>query len=277
MRTFMRYPGGRIKALTFSFDDGLEADRPLIDIFRKYGLKGAFNINTYPLGMIPGVLTEDQAASLYLPDQEVAMHGHTHAFMELLKDEHRFFEILENRRRLENIFKMPIRGFALPWGTYAPDTPELLRKAGCAYNRTTNSTHGFGFPEDLMVWNPTMHFKDKERDAIRDSFLSGDVVAQSPYKRTPWVLYIWGHSCELSGDEWEEFDKYCASLAGRDEVWYATNIEIADCADAYERLIFTLDGSCVYNPSAHDIWFEYVKDYTDFRTVCVKSGETLRL
>ena len=34
------------KAITFSYDDGIEQDLPLLQILRDYGLKGTFNLNT---------------------------------------------------------------------------------------------------------------------------------------------------------------------------------------------------------------------------------------
>ena len=34
------------KALTFSYDDGIEQDRKLVEIFNKYGMKATFNLNT---------------------------------------------------------------------------------------------------------------------------------------------------------------------------------------------------------------------------------------
>ena len=43
---FMRFPGGRAKALTLSYDDGVVQDIRLIDIMRRHGLKGTFNINS---------------------------------------------------------------------------------------------------------------------------------------------------------------------------------------------------------------------------------------
>lgn len=41
----MRYPGGKAKAVTFSYDDGVIQDRRLAELFDKYGLKGTFNFN----------------------------------------------------------------------------------------------------------------------------------------------------------------------------------------------------------------------------------------
>ena len=39
------FPGGAFKVLTMSYDDGKVADRRLISIFNKYGIKGTFHIN----------------------------------------------------------------------------------------------------------------------------------------------------------------------------------------------------------------------------------------
>ena len=36
---FMRFPGGVQRALTLSYDDGVEQDARLIEIMKKYGLK----------------------------------------------------------------------------------------------------------------------------------------------------------------------------------------------------------------------------------------------
>ncbi len=40
------FPGFRTKALTFSYDDGTLQDRRLAALFRKYGLKATFNLNS---------------------------------------------------------------------------------------------------------------------------------------------------------------------------------------------------------------------------------------
>ena len=37
--SYMKFPEGRGKALTFSYDDGVVQDKRLIEIFDKYGLK----------------------------------------------------------------------------------------------------------------------------------------------------------------------------------------------------------------------------------------------
>ena len=42
--------GGKVKALTFSFDDAVRQDVKMIEILNKYG-KGTFNLNSGRLGM----------------------------------------------------------------------------------------------------------------------------------------------------------------------------------------------------------------------------------
>lgn len=47
MRTvMMRYPDGKAKAVTFSYDDGKPQDVRLAALFDQYGMKGTFNFNS---------------------------------------------------------------------------------------------------------------------------------------------------------------------------------------------------------------------------------------
>ena len=41
---------GKMKAVTFSYDDGVTQDIRLAELFHKYGLKATFNINSELLG-----------------------------------------------------------------------------------------------------------------------------------------------------------------------------------------------------------------------------------
>ena len=43
-------------------------------------------------------------------------------------------------------------------------------------------------------------------------------------------------------------------VGGREDIWYATNIDIVDYMEASKRLIFTADSQKVFNPSAMDVW-----------------------
>ena len=90
----MRFPGGRPKAFTMSYDDGVEQDIRLMEIMDRHGLKGTFNINSglfapegtvYPAGQVHRRMTRERAVRLYQGSgHEVAVHGLTHPFLEQL-------------------------------------------------------------------------------------------------------------------------------------------------------------------------------------------------
>ena len=47
---FLRFPDGKNRAFTMSYDDGCVEDKRLSDIITPYGLKCTFNLNALSLG-----------------------------------------------------------------------------------------------------------------------------------------------------------------------------------------------------------------------------------
>lgn len=50
-------------------------------------------------------------------------------------------------------------------------------------------------------------------------------------------------------------ENFAQAVGNRSDVWYATNIEVYDYVQAYNRLEFSADCRRVYNPTALEIWF----------------------
>ena len=48
-------------------------------------------------------------------------------------------------------------------------------------------------------------------------------------------------------------------IGGRDDIWYASNIEIVDYMEAASRLQYSVSGEFVYNPSVQSVWIEIDK------------------
>lgn len=80
---FLRYPGGLTKALTFSYDDGVEQDMRLVKLLDDHGMKGTFNLNsglfspqgtTFAPGTIHRRMTLAQSKALFTGNHEVAVH-----------------------------------------------------------------------------------------------------------------------------------------------------------------------------------------------------------
>ena len=68
---------------------------------------------------------------------------------------------------------------------------------------------------------------------------------------------MWGHSYEFrNADNWEHLEEICAKLGGKDDTWYATNMEIHDYVEAYNSLVYSADGRKVYNPTLIRIWVD---------------------
>ena len=89
--------------------------------------------------------------------------------------------------------------------------------------------------------------------------------------RYPRLFYIWGHSFEFDrNNNWERLEEICQKLGGKEDVWYATNIEIYDYVQAYKSLIYSANGRKVYNPTLFTIWFD-----VDSKLYSIKPGETI--
>ncbi|MBQ2965162.1 MAG: hypothetical protein IJE14_10940 [Clostridia bacterium] len=66
---FIRFPGGRSKAVTFSYDDGSKQDKRLAQTLDRYGIKCTFNLNSSRL--LEGTqLTVQDAEELILRGHE---------------------------------------------------------------------------------------------------------------------------------------------------------------------------------------------------------------
>ena len=260
MNNIMLFPNGKTKALTFSYDDGQKKDIRLCELFNKYGLKGTFNLNS---GLMSEEPTEenDKVALSQIPEvykgHEVAVHSVSHPFLERMTSSEIAAEILEDRRTLEKYTGYVVRGMAYPFGTYNDDVIRVAKDLGIKYSRGVHSHYGFGLPTKWLEMPATCHQADERVFELANKFVNEDALA-SWSSTNGWLFYIWGHSFEYRTEEdWERMEKLCALLSNREDVWYATNIEIYDYIEAYRSLNYSVDMKSVYNPSGVDVWLKH--------------------
>ena len=273
MQLFFRYPGFRCKALTLSYDDGVIADRRLIDIMQKNGLKGTFNLNSGLMGTRPDwLLTAEECAALYpAAGMEVALHGYTHTWLEQQPANMAAYEIIADRQKLEGLFGCPVTGMAYPFGTYNDTVIDVLRMSGVRYARTVKSTRAFALPEDWLCLHPTCHHNDKALFELADKFLAIEELPTRPGRSPMSMFYLWGHSYEFDNDgNWDVIERFAEKMAGHEDIWYATNGEIYRYVQACARVEVAVDGSSCYNPTAFDICF-----YAGRKPYTVRAGETI--
>ena len=247
MMIYPLFPEGRDRALTFSYDDALDADLRLAGIFSGHGLKCTFNFCA-DNGPHDGAFPSFDVNDVYLKHgHEIAVHGAEHAFEDMMPPEAVIVDIMENRKRLEAITHAPVKGMAYPYGTFNTALKQQLRDLGILYSRTVNSTHQFRLPDDFLEWNPTAHHRENIAE-LGDRFLA------NRYPRGT-VCYIWGHSFEFDrNNNWDIIERFADQMAGKPSVWYATNMEIYDYIQAFRMLRFTADCCYVQNPSARTVW-----------------------
>ena len=272
----MRFPGFLRKAVTLSYDDVVEQDEQMIPILDKYGVRCTFNINsglyakegtTYPAGQIHRRLSLSRAKALYHDRHEIATHCLTHLSLTEAPQSVMIYEIIRDRENLERDFGGIIRGFAYPFGTLNDAAVGALAACGIAYARTVRSSHSFEVPQDWLRLDPTCHHNDPRLMELCDQFL------KDPAPFSSKLFYLWGHSYEFERDDnWEVLTAFCEKMSGRDDIWYATNIEIVDYVNAYRALRFSADTNKVFNPTCMQVWFE-----RDGMNYTVLPGETITL
>ena len=243
----MRFPGGAAKALTLSYDDGVEQDVRLIDILDKAGIRCTFNLNSgifapegfsWPQGQIHRRMCASAVRALYDTSRhEVAVHTLTHPDLTRLPVSGMVREIYGDRRNLEDMFGVLVRGAAYPFGT------------------------------DWLRLKATCHHGDPMLEELCTRFLE-----QTPRRDEPALFYLWGHSYEFeANDNWDLIERFAARMGHQPDIWYATNIEIYDYVAAWRGMLWSADGRKLRNTSALTLWAR-----TDSgRTLEIPAGATV--
>lgn len=276
-RIFLRFPYFKEKALTLSYDDGVVFDKKLVSILDNYGLKCTFNLNSGLFAEKKGEwrLTRDEAIDLYgKSSHEVAVHGVEHLSLSDVPGDVVLNEIFTDRKNLETYFGKIVEGMAYAYGAFNDDTIETLKACNIKYARTVNDSHCFDLPDDWLRLKPTCHHTDPKLFDLLDDFLNGDnAVLRKQHRVHPRLFFLWGHSYEFDENgNWDLIEKFAAKAGNRDDVWYATNGEIFDYVQAFDRLEFSLDGKIIRNPSAVDLYADVYGQLVE-----IPSGKTIIL
>ena len=279
---FLRFPGGSPKAVTFSYDDACRQDLRTVKILDEYGLKCTFNINSARIAKEAGewhITKEEIKENILEKGHEVAVHGKAHKAPGLVRAIDGIQDVLNCRLELEKMFDRIIRGMAYPdsgircfvnQASYET-IRNYLRDLDIVYSRTLGGDNNrFELPTDWYQWIPTAHHDNPQILEWAKAFVEMDEAKLYCADRIPRLFYVWGHSFEFDrNDNWERLEDICGILAGKEDIWYATNMEIYEYVTAFDSLIFSADGTKIYNPTLVEVWMDI-----DGKVVSVKPGET---
>ena len=228
---------GKMKALTFSYDDGVTQDQRLIDLLNRYGMKGTFNLNSGLLGHAGELLREGVTVAHVKPrpqeiraiyeGHEVAAHTLTHPQLVDLSDEEIIHQVEKDRLALSELIGYEVVGFAYPGSqpNYNEHIVQLIREnTGIRYARTTISSLDFLPPkkEELLQYHPTVYHHEQWEmlEKLTDEFI------HAPADK-PRLFYIWGHSYEFDiHHDWERFEAILKKLAWHDDIFDGTNRQV---------------------------------------------------
>lgn len=234
------------KYFAWSFDDGLEQDKRIVETLRRYGMGATFHLNsglfgdkTYEgrignLGMteVPAARFDPARRHLlpYVPhfripaDEvcqvyegfEIASHTRDHVNLARCTEEERRAQIADDVTALSEKFGQQVVGFAYPYGTGAKQGAEALRAAGVRYARTAHTEGGFRFPRDPLRTNLSCwHISGRTFQRL-EQFFAAEPVDDDLF----FLMFAHGYEFDFGTREsnWGKFERICAAVAERDDV-----------------------------------------------------------
>ncbi len=235
-----------IKYFAWSFDDGLEQDKKIIRILKKYGMGATFHLNsglfgdrTYEgrignLGMtempaakyessgfhvLPYVphfrIPKDEVKQVY-EGFEIASHTRTHVNLARCSERERVLEIRQDKEALSELFGQDVIGFAYPYGAGAEKSRQALQESGIQYARLAISKPTFRFPEDPLSMPLTCwHISSKTMGRVQE-FIQAEAVEEDLF----FLMFAHGYEFDFRTREsnWKKFEKICRAVAEAGDV-----------------------------------------------------------
>lgn len=227
---------GKLKSITFSYDDGVTQDIRLIELLNKYGLKSTFNLNSELLGtgslqvrenrhILHYKIRPEDVKTIY-DGHEIAVHTLTHPCLTTLDEAEIIRQVEQDRLNLSELAGYEVIGMAYPCGGVNNDdrVADIIKNhTGVAYCRTITNTDSFDLQENLYRFNPNV-YHIMEFDRLME--MGQRFIEMKPDK--PQIFYIWGHSYEMDyhpGD-WERLEEFFRLISNHDDIFYGTNKEV---------------------------------------------------
>lgn len=234
------------KFFVWSFDDGLEQDKKIIEILRSCQMGATFNLNsglygkrqvikrigTMGLHAVPVSefekkkihllkhaphrrIPEDEVCQVY-DGFEIASHTRGHERLTNLTEAEMRATVAGDITALSQKFGKAVTGFAYPYGAYNDTVKSVLRQCGVSYARTVTETKSFLFPADPLATDITgWHIHAGIFDKL-DAFL------KAPEQEEDMLFLMFAHGYEFDfyvrESSWDKFKRICDRAAGHDDI-----------------------------------------------------------
>src|SRR5690242_2717989 len=112
--------------VTTSWDDGHPLDQRVADLLAKYGVAGTFYV---PFKNSRPVMTDSEMRQL-AKAFELGAHTVSHIVLTTVSEKTAEFEIVESKKRIEDVTGHPCNVFCFPSGRFRARHVEMVRRAG---------------------------------------------------------------------------------------------------------------------------------------------------
>lgn len=249
------YPYGKAKAFNVTYDDGVLQDVRFVEMLNTYNLKGTFNLNSglmenefewlHEKGCVVKRLSKEKVMSLY-NGHEIASHTLTHPYMEGKTEAEILYELKEDKKNLENLFRREIKGFAIPFDYYSDLIENCVKKSGFEYARISEESLSFKPQTDFYRWKATIFHTDSSLEKLTQKFIRTDEELA--------LFQIVGHSYDLDTENmWDKMENILMEISSQKDIIPMTTIEITDYLKAMYKAKIT--ESHIINNSEQSLWF----------------------
>lgn len=240
------------KYFTLSFDDGLEQDKTTLEMMRKYGIKGTFNLNSGQFGQKAYIkykgkygmgvsdvakrsifwkyaesnrVPEDEIKQVY-EGMELATHGVRHVDLSKLAPDEIVSELTDDKTALQKYTDIPVVGHAFPFGKTSENVEKTLKDHGFLYARgvmSEKAKRDFAFPDNPLNFKPTCWHIEDDIEKLVDQFIAAEPG------NGDMLFYMWGHGYEFDFESLiglrNTYERIFDKIASHGEIIKCTNAE----------------------------------------------------
>ena len=139
-----------------------------------------------------------------------------------------------------------------------------LRKTYTEKVREGFDVHLNGVESDLKTKLCALAGKEKYDDSVLEKLMANEetrlqveqITRELHVEEEAMFMQLLATSFDMKNN-WDRIETFCEMVGNREDVWYATNMEIYEYVEAYRHLNFSVEGKLVHNPSALSVWFKY--------------------
>ncbi|MCL2254300.1 MAG: polysaccharide deacetylase family protein [Lachnospiraceae bacterium] len=222
-----------MKFFSLSMDDGVEQDKKFIEIMKKFGLSGTFNLNAGCLGDSHKItkihrIPKDEIKQVY-EGFEVASHGYKHEMYRYMSKKKTEQSLARDIKELSDLVGYQIVGHAFPYDMSTTAANDYLRGSNMLYTRKALGKKPlFYYPANPLNYIATCSYTAQNVMELLDLFISSTLQDEH------MLFVMWGHSWEMERGfprkcPPEQLEKIFAKIAGRSDITYCT------CKEAFEQ------------------------------------------